>query len=90
MAEGATRTKIPTRTVPFVGSSLAYYNGGIDAIVVNASGCGIPPTMRWAKGSPTARQSANQGADQWMSETPGAQSDFRPSAMAKLRQSAGV
>ena len=34
MAEGATRTKILTRTVPFVGSSLAYYNGGIDAIVL--------------------------------------------------------
>ena len=30
MAEGATRT----RRVLFVGSSLAYYNGGIDAIVL--------------------------------------------------------
>jgi hypothetical protein len=29
MAEGATRT----RRVLLVGSSLAYYNGGIDAIV---------------------------------------------------------
>ena len=37
MAEGATRTKILTRTVPFVGSSLAYYNGGIDAIVLQLS-----------------------------------------------------
>ena len=35
MAEGATRTKILTRTVPFVGSSLAYYNGGIDATVLH-------------------------------------------------------
>ena len=34
MAEGATRTRILTRTGLFLGSSLAYYNGGIDAIVL--------------------------------------------------------
>jgi hypothetical protein len=36
MAEGATRT----RRVLLVGSSLAYYNGGIDAIVGGGGGGG--------------------------------------------------
>ena len=46
MAEGATRTKILTRTVPFVGSSLAYYNGGIDAIVLQLKETGGASVLR--------------------------------------------
>ena len=66
MAEGATRT----RRVLLVGSSLAYYNGGIDAIVLQLKerggrGGGVRPGQHLCSGcqccAPLKRKQSRTG-----------------------------